>query len=268
MLLQVMSARSSLASLQEVLEDAAGKRTENTELCQCLAKRLNKAHAWSDRAAHFFAAAQAASQSTHSQQAPTHPPPDAVTPAAGMGGNTSFEQQPTGIDGQPSAPVVDAQKGTSAAGQAPPAAEGLQAVGGTYGQQMGKLGPASSATASHPAAAGHPHAGPALAPIMSGHQADSLQVASNHQALPASSAMQFVLQQPSGPLPSDGGAEANAADHLSLSQRPQLSELETLVTEGNLLGVKLEALNEANAALSRVRAWLKQASHPLSGCWW
>ena len=264
LLLQVMSTRSSLASLQEVLDDAAGKGTESSELCQRLAKRLNKAHAWSERAAHFFAAAQAASRSTHPQQAPTHSLLDAATPAAGMAGSTFFEQQPTETGGQSSEHVMDVQNGISAAGPAPPAADGLQAVGGTHERQMGGPGPASSATTSHPAATGYLHAGTALAP-MRGHQVDSLQVAAHHQALLPTSAIQPVLQHPAGPLPLEVVAEASAANTLSLRQRPQLSELETLVTEGNLLGVKLDALNEANATLSRVRAWLKQAS-TLSAC--
>ena len=224
-----MSTRSSLTSLQEVLDDAASKGTQDSELCQRLAHRLRQAHAWSARATRLLSTSQAAAQlDAHPQQAPPLPlQAAAAAPAAPMGaasGDAAGPAMSTVAGGTQHATAAS----VASAGTTEPAVEAAAATAAA------SEGPAIDRASQFPAQ-------PGMQPLQD-HAAGAL------------------LQDPQAQLQSRAAAPPSEATDGAPSARPTLAELESLVTEGNLLGVKLDALNDANAALSSVRAWLKQVS--------
>lgn len=229
-----MSSRSSLGSLQEVLDDAAAKGTQNSELCHRLAHRLRQAHAWSVRATKLLSASHAPAQpNAHFQQAysiPQQATPAAASPAAAMG-------MQTGLPDQQQQPVAAQQ--TPGIGDAADARQHVGADSRTTAM--------TAAASDGPATMGppQPSAQPGMQPSQEGATAT-----------------------PAGKLQPRAAAPPHEATGRALSARPSLPELEALVTEGNLLGVKLDALNDANAALSSVRAWLKQVSILSTPAWW
>ncbi len=376
--MQVVSGRSTVASLQEVLQDAVGHGTQESDLYERLAARLQKAEAWSNQAAAFFAAVEAAKEAAnnrshpqghgHSQgsarwQGPAHlqsqahsqGPPHLQGPTHSQGQPTHLQgrshlqglthlqgqstqlQQTHAVSGDPAGRAIHSGhhpqshlggsglhhpgSGFPAAAavggfQSHPAASGPHPAGTCQPMQMGTVGPAgapthlqlqqghgfqshSAASGPHPAGACQPMqmgmAGPAGAPthsqLQQGHGFQShLAMQQSTPSTPHASqptrqpthgsvaadaiaslqqrAAGMLQAEPSNPRPPTQnlasrqavGDYQQAADGRGVGQRPSLADLEALATDGNLLGVKLDMIGDVNAALSDVRAWLKQVT--------
>ena len=259
----MLSGRSTLSSLQEVLDDAAGRGTEDSDLCQRLSARLHKANAWSERATAFFAAVEAAQRITRSNDRPLQQVPGPSLPAAASGSQASQQQMtaasmrtPHGAGGgQPPGDAHPLQVG-AAGSQAPPAVGESQPIASPHPSQVGAVRPLNDCT--H-----QPHvdgsSGPPSALLQGPQRGDGLQPTHLHAA--SADGLRVAIQPHASSLGQVAGPAGQAPSQaLSLSKRPELAELEALVTDGNLLGVKLDALGLAGTALADVRAWLKQVS--------